>query len=310
MIICLMGFLDFLKKDTIGIDPGSRYLRIVKDGELVFNEPMQLTRAEDKTVVFPVNYTICDFHSFETVLRKALKQIAPAKSLFPRSYKMIFSIPSGTSEIEKRAYRDAAECAGAVEVYMIYQSYCSAMAMNLLSEKKDFILIDFGSSKIEMTVFADGVFIDSGTVRMGVSKILRILKNYFRRKYKVDLREGEIESMLTSLKTSEISNEIKIKTITIRVEEILNSIESVFNLVNDEFLEVLERISAHPSGNKILMNGIYFTGGGATIDILRAQIKLDERISTSVSKNPLLDTINGLKIVMADREKYNKHRMA
>ena len=85
--------------------------------------------------------------------------------------------------------------------------------------------------------------------------------------------------------------------------------DNFFNLVNDEFIEAIERVSNHPDIEKVIMNGVYFTGGGSTINFLREQIKLDDRIKRSLSQNPLLDNINGLKQIMADREKFKNYIM-
>jgi len=317
-----MGFLDFLK-DTIGIDPGSQHLRIIKNGELVFNELSQIsfnkadsiltglgnsigTTPNDVTVK-PVDYGIADFHGFEMLLRGAIKKGLDSKSLLPKSYKMYYSIPTSSSEIEKRAYRDAGEHSGAIEVYMIHQSCCSAVGMNLLFEQKHFILIDFGSSKIEMTVFANSIPISVGIIRMGTSKISRLLKNFLRRKHKLNVSENEINFLFAELKKH--TDEIKIRYATIKISEIQDVLDNFFAIVNDEFIETIERVSSHENIEKAITTGVYFTGGGSTIDFLRDQIKVDSRIKRTVSQDPLLDNVNGLKIIMADRDRFKNYIM-
>ena len=100
-----MGLLDFWT-ETIGIDPGSQYLRIIKDGELVFNERSQISfdkvdnvfsglgnsiRTSPKdTLIKPVNYCIWDFHGFEMLLRGAIKKALNSNSVVPKSYIMHF----------------------------------------------------------------------------------------------------------------------------------------------------------------------------------------------------------------------------
>ena len=319
-----MGLLDFLK-DTIGIDPGSQYLRIIKGGELVFNEQAQIsidkvdnivsglgdsirTTTED-VLIKPVNYVIADFQGFEMLLRGAIKKGLNSRSLLSKSYLMYYSIPTSSTEIEKRAYRDSAEHAGAVEVYMVHQSCCSAIGMNILFEKRNFILVDFSSSKIEIIVFANSLIISEGVIRLGTWKIFRLLKNYIRRKYKVQLNDKEIEDILTVLNKNDTKDEVKIQKTTIKPKEIQDLLDNFFNLVNDAFIEAIERVSSHPDIEKVIMNGIYFTGGGSTINFLREQIKLDGRIKRSLSENPLLDNINGLKQIIANREKFKNYTM-
>jgi rod shape-determining protein MreB len=319
-----MGLLDLLK-ETIGIDPGSQNLRIIKGGQLVFNETAQISintgdnlvsgigdsvRTTTQDIVLrPVNYVISDFQGFEMLLRGAIKKGLNSKSFIPKSYRMFYCIPTGTTEVDKRAFRDSGEHAGAVEVYMVHQSSCSAIALDLFTEKKHFILVDFSASKIEITIFANGLIISEGVIRMGTWKIYRLLRNHFHRKHKIEASEGDIEVLLMNLKKTDPQDEIKIQHVTIRVKEIHDVLGNYFNLVNDELQETIERVGNHPDIEKVIINGIYFTGGGSTIDFLRGQIKLDDRIKKTVSQNPLLDCINGLKMVIADKEKFENYLM-
>lgn len=315
-----MGLLNFLK-DTIGVDPGSQTLRIIKDGALIFDEPAQIsintikkessgfgntvsTTTSDITLK-PVKYVIADFQAFEILLRSALKKSNPSKGILPTTYTLFYCIPTGTTEIEMRAYRDSAEHAGAAEVYMTFQSGCAAVAMNILFEKRNFILIDFSASKIELTVFANSLIISEGLIRMGTWKIFSLLKNHLRRKHKIELSDSEIETLLNSFPDNK--SELKIHHATIATTEIEEIVTNFFSLVNDEFMEAIERISSHPEINSIISNGIYFTGGGSSITFLRNQIKLDTRISITVSQNPLHDNINGLKQIMAEKEKFRNY---
>jgi rod shape-determining protein MreB and related proteins len=318
-----MGFLGFLT-ETIGIDPGSQNLRIAKDGQLVFNEPSQIsidkvdnilsglgdsigTTSKDESIK-PLNHVIANFQAFEMLLRGAIKK-GSSTSFLPKSYIMYYSIPTSSTEIDLRAYRDSAVHAGAKEVYMVHQCFCSAVGMNILFELKNFILIDFGASKIEMIVFSNSVIISEGVIKLGTWKIFRLLKNYVRRKYKIELNDNEINDILIALKENKTKDVVKIQKTTINVEEIQDVLDNVFELVNDEFTETIERVSNHPDINQVIMNGIFFTGGGSTIDFLRDQIRVDDRIKRTLSRDPLLDNINGLKQIMADKKKFKNYLM-
>jgi rod shape-determining protein MreB len=317
-----MGLLDFLK-DTVGIDPGSQYLRIIKEGKIAFNEPSQVSI--DKTtnlvtglgnsirlaggdlIIKPVDCVIADFQGFEMLLRGALKQGLDSNSIFSKSYKMYYSIPTSTTENEKRAYRDSAEHAGAIEVHMIYQSCCSAIGLNVLFEQKHFLLVDFGCSKIEMTVFANSLPISIGVVRMGTSKIYRLLRNFLKRKYKLSVTDKDVDCLLADLE--KCNDEIEVQHTSVKVSEIEDLLSNFFVIVNDEFMEAIELVSGHSDIEKALATGVYFTGGGSAINFLREKITLDSRITRTVSQNPLLDNINGLKRVVADRDRFKSYIM-
>jgi rod shape-determining protein MreB len=317
-----MALLDFLK-DTIGIDPGSQHLRIVKDGELVFNEASRIsfdktthvvtgignsTSLTDQDVIIkPVDCAIADFQGFEMLLREAMKKSFRSKSIIPKSYKMYYCIPTSTTEVEKRSYRDSAEHAGAVEAYMIYQSCCAAIGLNILLEQKDFILVDFGHSKIETTVFVNSLPISIGVIRMGTSKIYSLLKNFLKRRYKIIVTDQEVDFMLTALKKNDV--EIRIKDASVKASEMQDLLENFFIIVNDEFMAAIELVSGRSDIEKAITAGIYFTGGGSAIDSLRDKITADNRIKRTVSQNPLLDNINGLKKIMADSTRFSKYIM-
>jgi len=319
-----MGLLDFWT-ETIGVDAGSQSLRIIKDGKLIFNERSQISintvdnlvsglgnsiRTTPKdAIIKPVNYSIWDFHAFEMFLRGAIKKGLNSNTVIPKAYIMHFCIPTGISEVEKRAYRDSGEHANAKEVYMIHQCYCAAIGLNILFEVKNFILIDFSSSKIEITIFANSLLISVGSLRLGTWKIFVIVRNYIHRTYKIDLSEKEIEDLLTNFKNVENLDEIKVQYKTIKTKDIRDLLDNFFNLVNDQILETIELVSNHPDIEKIINNGVYFTGGGSTIEYLRKQIKLDSRIKCTVSQTPFLDNINGLKVVMADKIKFKNYIM-
>lgn len=316
-----MGLFDYLT-DTVGIDPGSHSLRVIHKGELIFNERSSVSfekatyrvsgygetvkSTANDIVVHPVNYVIADFHGFEVLLRGAMHKTLYAKTRFPRSQIQYFSLPTDATEVEKRAFRDSGEHANGKEIYMIPQDCCSAIGLNILFEVKHFILIDFSASKIEITAFADSLPISNGTLRLGTNKIKSLLNNYIRRTFRVNVSDKEVDDLLRSMKNN---STIKVQHTTIETKELQSLLDNYFSLANDQVLDTLETASTHPYIDKILNNGVYFTGGGSTIDFLREQIKIDKRIKTTVSKTPQLDNINGLKKVIADKEKFANYLM-
>ena len=319
-----MGLLDFWT-ETIGIDPGTYNLRLLKGDKLIFNERTQISfdtisnkvsgfgdklgSATSDVKIKPIHYVICDFHAFEMLLRAATKKGLNSNSFLPKSLISFWCIPTNTTEVEKRAYRDSGEHANSKEVYMIHQSCCTAIGLNILLEKKNFIIIDFSSSKIETTIFSDGRPISVGFFRMGTWQIFRLIRNHILRKYKINLSDKEITDLLADMNNLNLKGELKVQYTTITASEINELLANYFNLVNDDILETFERVSGDNNINKIFANGVYFTGGGSTIEYLRRQIKLDDRIKISISQTPMLDNINGLKIVMKDKGKYRNYIM-
>jgi rod shape-determining protein MreB len=306
---------DFAKK-KVGVEPGSRYLKIIDArGELIFNEPAQISFDENfrvtgigssvpgsGKVVRPVDYTIADFQGYEMLLRHALKGTVKSRSFLPPTYIFYIAIPTHTTEVEKRAYRDSAEHAGGAEVYMVWQSVCAAVGSNLLTEKRDFILIDMGASKTEISVFAGGQIISEGAVRLGVSRIIQVIQNHFLRVHKLVVSEDEVMGLLNTLDRD--SGTPKVGYLTVPASEVETLLDTCLFLVNDELQMTLEHVSRHPSIDRVLRAGTYLTGGGTTIPSLRKRIVVAERTGFTLSNNPQLDVINGLRKVMANPNLY------
>lgn len=314
-----MGLFDFLT-ETIGVDPGSQNLRILKNNELHFNDTSKLSyetttgipkeigesiiQTPNETILRPVNYVIGDFFGFEELLKRAIRRGLNQKGIFQNSLRIYFSTPSSLTQVEQRAYRDSGEHAGAKEVLMIHQCCCSAIGMDILFQKKDFILIDFSSSKIEVSIFADSIPISIRTFRLGVWRIIRLIKNYINRNYSMNITDADAEQILIKNKDQKAISDFEIKGQIIKANEIQTVINCYFSLANEHLIEALEEVKIHSNINKIFANGIYFTGGGSLNQYLLNQIQITENIKSEVSQNPLLDNINGLKAIIGDPTKF------
>lgn len=321
-IFSIMGFLDIITK-TIGVDPGSQNLRIIHNGQIIFNETAQLSidpetnkvsgfgnksiYSKPNVIIKPVNTVIADFHGFEQLLRGSLRSSLNERTWFPSNYKMYFSLPISATEVEKRAYRDSGEHAGAKEVYIIYQPCSSSIGMDILYEKKNFILVDFSASKVEITAFANSIPIAEGSIRIGTWKLQKAIRNYIFRNYKINLTGNQLEDLLFNLPN--LGNEFKIEHQTIKTNEIKHVLAPYFTIIEDQIHETLEQITNNKHINQIISNGFYFTGGGAYINWLTEKIALNGKLKLTVSSNPLLDNINGLIKLIQSPENYKKYLM-
>lgn len=319
-----MGLLDFFA-ETIGIDPGSDTLRLMNRDKIIFNERTQISfdtasnkvsgfgdkvsGAANDVTIKPVYYVIADFHGFEMLLRAATKKGLQSDSFIQKSLIAFWCIPTNATEIEKRAYRDCAEHANAKQVYMIHQSVCSAVGMGVLFEKKNFVVIDFSSSKLETTIFSDCKPVSVGVFRLGTWQIFRLIRNHILRKHRIRVSDDEIGMLLADMNNPSVRGEVKVQYTIVTTREIDELLANFFYLVNDDILETFERVSNDRNMSQVLSNGVYFTGGGSTIEYLRKQIKLDRRIKISMSPTPLLDNIRGLGVIMKDKQRFEKYIM-
>ncbi|WP_422359456.1 rod shape-determining protein [Reichenbachiella sp.] len=316
-----MGFFDFLN-GTLAIEAGSSCLRIIKDGDIVYNEPTAISfnpndnrvsgvgnsinSTPPNKIIEPFNYVISDFVGFESCLRGAIKKIDNQVSLFPKSYKMFFSIPIGTTEIEKRAFRDSAEHAGAKEVCMIHSPYCTALELNLLKEVRDFLIVDFSKSKFEVTMFCNSIPVSEGTLRLGTQQIENLVKNHIYRSFNILPAEDEVRLLLSS--TFSNQNHVMLQHKEVELLKVEELIDHYLTFVIDELFTCIDTVK-NSSKNEALGRGIYFTGGGAKYENICQLIAKRLNLVSNLSANPLHDNVNGLSKIMANPKGFEEFLM-
>lgn len=307
-------------RPVIGIETGTTRLRIIWKGKLSFDEPAAIS--VDKTshkvsglgnslvegtghhVVWSIEFIIKDFEAFELLLKGAIKQLEGKKNWYPRSYKMYMVLPTDASEVEKRAYRDSAEHANAVSLYMIYGSITASLGMKILIKKKSFILVDFGASKFEITVFSNAMIRHDRTLRLGTNHLELTISNHLYRAYKVKAKEDEIRLLINTFNSD--VDLITIQSVNIPMTEIAGIVEHYLWLVEDHLRTCLESIDPRIM-NRVLENGIYLTGGGSLYKNLCIALLDRLDLKYEFSKNPLHDNINGLQQIIAAPEDFKQY---
>ncbi|CAN5306362.1 rod shape-determining protein [soil metagenome] len=322
-----MSVFDYFS-EQVAVDAGTDSLRIIWKEKIVFDEPSQLGLDSTNTqnvkiagigkesnasstvvIIKPVNYVISDFHAFEMLLRGALKRTVWSKSFFPMSLISLFSIPTNVTEAEKRTYRDSAEHANCKEVYLIHQCCSIAIGLNILFEKKNFVLIDFSASKFQISIFINGLLASVGMVKIGTLKIIQILKNYLLRSHQINVNASEILDILNDFPRHQNAGQVRIQNVSVETRNLHEVMKGYFQFVNDEVQTTLDNLKSDPGLKKALSNGVYFSGGGSLTDYFRQQISLPEGVPVHVSKTPLHDSVNGLLKVMIDKNKYKEYLM-
>ncbi|MCL4163463.1 UNVERIFIED_CONTAM: hypothetical protein GTU68_014888, partial [Idotea baltica] len=184
-----MGFFDFMTED-IAVDLGTANTLIIHNGKVVIDSPsivarnritgkiiaigkeanlMQGKTHENIKTIRPLkDGVIADFQASEEMIKQFVKQIPSIKKrLFPPSLRMVICIPSGITEVEKRAVRDSAKYMNAKEIYLIYEPMAAAIGVGIdIMEPKGNMIIDIGGGTTEIAVIALGGIVCDQSVKV------------------------------------------------------------------------------------------------------------------------------------------------
>ena len=330
-----MGFLDFFTSD-IAIDLGTANTLIIQKEKIVLDEPsiiamdkstnkvlaigreaMQMhekTHENIKTIRPLKDGVIADFHAAEHMIRGMIKMIDNnRKRLFPASHRMVICIPSGITEVEKRAVRDSAEHAGGKEVYMIQEPLAAAIGIGIdIEQPIGSMIVDIGGGTTEIAVIALSGIVADQSIRIAGDTFNKDILDYIRRQHNLLIGERsaekikiEVGSALTELDDAPDDYEIRgrdlmtgiPKVIKISYSEIAFAIDKSVSKIEEAVLRALE-ISPPELSADIYDNGIHLTGGGALLRGLDKRLALKTKLPIHVAEDPLRAVVRGTGIAL------------
>lgn len=264
---------------------------------------------------------IADFEVTEAMLRHFISKTHKSNHfVHPR---VMICVPTGVTQVEKRAVKESAQSAGAREVYLIEEPMAAAIGANLpITEPISNMVVDIGGGTTEVAVISLAGIVYSRSVRMGGDKMDEAIMTHVKRKYNLLIGETSAEDIKIKIGSAypldpEETLEIKgrdlldgiPKNITITSEEIRKSIAEQVDSIVQAVRIALEQTPPELAAD-IVDRGIVLTGGGALLkgldQLLRDQTNLpitvvDDPLSTVVmGTGKALDNINILKNVCID----------
>lgn len=248
---------------------------------------------------------IADFTVTEQMIKQFIRMVNPRRLISP-SPRIIVCVPCGSTQVERRAIREAALGAGASQVYLIEEPMAAAIGAGLnVSDASGSMVVDIGGGTTEVAVISLGGMVYKGSVRVGGDKFDEAIINYIRRNKGMligdptaELIKKEIGSAFPSTEIKEIEvkgrnmTEGVPRSFTITSKEILESLSDPLNQIVSAVKIGLEQTPPE-LGADITEKGIALTGGGALLRDIDRLLQEETGIPVVIAEDPLACVVNG-----------------
>lgn len=241
---------------------------------------------------------IADFDITQNMLKYFIRHSTQRRSLFqPR---VVVCVPSGVTEVEKRAVEEAAIHAGARDAYLIEEPMAAAIGAGLpVHEATGSLIVDIGGGTTEVAVISLGGIVTSKSIRVGGDELDEYIVNYIKREYSLMIGERTAEDIKITIGSANVNaKEIKMdirgrdlvsglpKTIQVNSKEIYEAMrEPIYNIL-EAIKSTLEKTPPELAAD-IMEQGIMLTGGGALLDGIDLLIKNETGMPVNIAENPL-----------------------
>jgi rod shape-determining protein MreB and related proteins len=247
---------------------------------------------------------IADFDITETMLRYFIRRVHNRRSLVrPR---IIISIPSGITQVEKRAVRESAESAGAREVFLIEEPMAAAMGADLpITEPTANLVVDIGAGTTEVAVISLAGTVYSRSVRVAGDKMDEAILQHIKRKYNLLIGPQTAELIKVTVGNAYPTEEAECievkgrdlvtgipKILTIDSEEVRKAISEQVDAIIEAVRMALEQTPPELSSD-VVDKGIVLTGGGALLKNIDVLLREETRLPITITDDPLTTVVIG-----------------
>jgi len=229
---------------------------------------------------------------------------------------MVICVPSGVTEVERRAVKDSGERANAREVYLIEEPVAAAIGIGLdISKPIGNIIVDIGGGTTEIAVIALNGVVTKEAIRIAGDEMDEAVTHWFRNEHKLEIGLPTSEAIkiavgsamrmnaeTVSVKGKDLVSGIP-KTIEVSSDEIRQALKDPVNAIVEAVKQALEKTPPELAAD-ILDRGIIMTGGGSLLKGIDQVIRERTQVPVNVSEEPLLSVVRGTGMVLEDVKKY------
>jgi rod shape-determining protein MreB and related proteins len=335
-----MRFFNFFTQE-LAIDLGTANTLIIQNDEIVIDEPsivavdrktgetiavghkaMQMhekTHDNIKTIRPLKDGVIADFQAAESMIEGFIRMTGARRRFFTHM-KMVICIPSGITEVEKRAVFESADHVDSKETYLIHEPMAAALGIGLdVEEPIGNMIIDIGGGTTEIAVIALSGIVCDQSIRIAGDEMTNDIVNYMKRQHNILIGERTAEqikihvgSALPDLESPpddfavngrDLMTGIP-KQITVSYSEVAHAIDKSISKIEDAILKALETTPPELAAD-IYKTGLYLTGGGALLRGLDKRIAAKTKLPVHVANDPLRAVVRGTGLALKNTHKYS-----
>jgi len=325
----------------IAIDLGTANTLIIQDGNIVVDEPsivaidtrtgqtiavgnraMQMhekTHQFIKTIRPLKDGVIADFQAAENMIEGMINMIGTKRRFFTH-LKMVVCIPSGITEVEKRAVFDSADHVDSKETFLIFEPMAAALGIGLdVEEPVGNMIIDIGGGTTEIAVIALSGIVTDQSIRTAGDEFTENIVDYLKRNQNILIGERTAEQIKihvgSALKQLDnpppdfaVSGRDLItgipRQITINYAEVAEALDESVNAIEEAILKALENTPPELASD-IYRTGLYLTGGGALLRGLDKRISRITKLPVHVAEEPLRAVVRGTGIALKNTDRFS-----
>jgi rod shape-determining protein MreB and related proteins len=310
--------LIWLKGKGVVINEPSIVARTIHDDQIVAvgdeaKAMLGRTHRDLETVRPLQDGVIADFKMTDGMLQGFINKINFSRMARPR---MVICVPSGVTEVERRAVKESGERANAREVYLIEEPVAAAIGIGLdISQPIGNIIVDIGGGTTEIAVISLNGVVTKETIRIAGDEMDECILQWFRNEHKLEIGLGMSESIKKSVGSAMQmhSKEISVrgrdlvtgipKTIEVSSDEIRQALKDPVNAIVEAVKRCLEQTPPELAAD-ILERGIIVAGGGSLLKGIDQIIRERTNVPVNVAEDPLLSVVKGTGMVLENLKKY------
>lgn len=335
-----MRFFNFFTQE-LAVDLGTANTLIIQNEKVVVDEPsivainrntgeviavgnraMQMhekTHDNIKTIRPLKDGVIADFQAAEALIQGLINMIGEKRRFFTH-LKMVICIPSGITEVEKRAVFDSADHVDSKETYLIHEPMAAALGIGLdVEEPVGNMVIDIGCGTTEIAVIALSGIVTDQSIRIAGDEFTNDIIDYMKRKHNILIGERTAEQIKINVGAAiadladappkyavngrDMLTGIPKQVFTTHVE-VAEALDKSIAKIEEAVLKALEDTPPELSSD-IYRTGIYLTGGGALLRGLDRRMAAKTKLNVHIADDPLRAVVRGTGIALKNSHKYS-----